>query len=263
MTNKLKTVEEHKYYLEEIVKLSLWVTAKYCNEHPEKDIYNELDKRTPIFNHTQFNKFHMFDIEQPKPKEWFDMKNKLKELYISDNTPENFEKSGYKLIKPFIYGRVDFDMEDLYGVEEDEDESWIRYDIEKDSNRVELHFENSLYPKSFLSDKKHFYRKLDKCYQELKAKGIKNLYAGSWLNSYDKFLNLLPPQWKESRIVEKEDIEFHLGFWGQFFKSNEEFNEKSGTYLRKTGRVPFPEATCEMTVEELEEFLKTKKEYLL
>lgn len=261
MVMKLKTVDEHKYYLEEIVKLSLWVTAKFCNDNPETDIYKELDERTPIFNHTEFNKFHMFDIEQPKPKEWFEIKKRLKELYKEDSDPVSFENAGYSLLKPYIYGRVEMDIEDLYDVADPEDdESWLRYDI--DGERAELHFENSLYPNSFLSDKYHFYSKLNEALPDLKKKEVKILFAGSWLNSYDKFLNLLPREWRDSRIIEKEEIEFHLGFWGQFFRSNESFNELSGSYLRETGRVKYPEAHCEMTIEELENFLLTKKEFI-
>lgn len=261
MKTKLKTVEEHKFYLDEIVKLSLWVSAKFCNEHPSSDIYNELDKRTPIFNHTEFNKFHIFDTEQPKPKEWHDIKERLKSIYSENSTPETFEKLGYELLKPHIYGRVDMDIEDLYDyAESEDDESWLRYEIHGD--RVELHFENSLYPDSFMGDNYHFYSKLNECLLAVKSKGAKILYAGSWLNSYNKFLDLLPPQWKSSRRNRKNEIEFHLGFWGQFLRSNESFNEINGAYLRENGKVKYPEVHCEMTVEELENFLLTKSNYI-
>jgi hypothetical protein len=263
MAQMLKTVEEHRYYLEEIVKVSLFVTATYCNKYPESDLYEELDRRTPIYNHTEFNKYHMFDIEQPKPKEWFHLKKKLKEIYLKDRDPDNFEKVAYKLIKPYIYGRIDFDIKDLHGdYDNDDEESWLRYDVEAGSKKVELHFENALYPDSFLSDKKFFYRKLKEAAIDLKGKGVEIVYSGSWLNSYDKFLDLLPPNWRQSRRVVVKDIEFHLGFWGQFLRSNETLNKRAITYLRENGSVMYPEAECQVTIKDLEIFLESKKELL-
>lgn len=261
MSMNVKTPEEHLYYLEEIVKLSLWISARYCNENPNANIVNILDEKTPIFNHTKFNKFHMFETKKPKPKEWTYIKNRLKGLYDKDNNPEIFEKFGFDLLKGHIKGRVKEDLKDLHyeGID-NQDESWLRYDIEEGVKRLELHFENSLYPNSFLSDKKNFYLKLNECLLDAKKNNIETLYSGSWLNSYDKFLDLFPIEWKESRNNVNYNIEFHLGFWGQFLRSNESLNEKTVSYLRENGIVKYPEADCEISVIELEKFLLGKSE---
>lgn len=253
-----KTVEEHKYYLNEIVKLSLWILADYYNKNKVDDFKELIDRKTPLYNHTTFNKHHLLDVSKPKPPIWDEIKVKLHNLILKNSDPKVFEQWGYELLKPYIDGRAERDIHNLHLIEpgeEDLEESWVRYDLDGKGDKLELHIENSLYPKSFLSDKDHFYKMLRIAVNDAKKYGYKILCAHTWLNSYSKFLDLMPKEWNESRSDTHYDIWFHLGFWGQFFRSNDTFNEKTAAHLRKTGRIKYPTTYCEATVEDFEIFL--------
>lgn len=258
--NKNKTVEEHKYYLNEIVKLSLWVLADYYNKNSVDDFLELIDRKTPLYYHTTFNKHHLLDDSKPKPDSWISIKTELHEILLENSDPEVFEKKGYELLKPFIDGRAERDVHDLHLVEpenEGVENSWVRYDVkEKKGDKLELHIENSLYPNSFMSNKEYFYKMLKIAVDDAKKHGYKILWAHSWLNSYNKFLNLMPKSWKDSRSDIHYDINYHLGFWGQFFRANDTFNEGPAKYLRETGEIKYPTTYCEATVEEFEWLLE-------
>lgn len=261
LMNKNKTLEEHKYYLNEIVKLSLWVVADYYTKNNLNDSQDLIDIKTPLYYHTTFNKHHIFDDSKLKPKEWDDMKEKLHNLLLENSDTSVFEKKGYELLEPYIEGRAERDMYDLHVVEPATvkvEKGWVIYDLnESNGGTLELHMENSLYPNSFMSDKEHFYKMLKIAVVEAKRSGYKKLSSHTWLNQYEKFLNLMPTKWRESQSDIHYDIHFHFGFWGQFLRANETFNERTAAYLREKGEIKYPTTYCEATIEDFERLLES------
>lgn len=251
----IKTVDEHIFYLEETVKLSLWVVANWKNKHRFEKFIHAID-RTPLLNHTVFNDNHIMVKPSVIDNRWIELRKELKKVYLNYRDPFEFEKKGFELLKPFIKGRVERDMIDLADINPDEDESWLRYNVKKKSKHMEIHMENALYPNSFLADKKYFYSKLEEAVLDAEEHGFKILWSQSWLNTYPVWQKLMPKEWNDSICKINHNIEWHLGFWGQFLRSNETFNIKNGEIFRSTGKIPYPMAYAEAPLTAFKELLK-------
>ena len=148
-----KTLEEHKEYLRECVKLSLWVIADWKNKHPQEDIIWTIHERTALVNHTIFNKETLYDVPSFTGDEWPKLRLKLRDIYEKDNNIQRFEEDGFKLLEDYIYSRAEEDLIEINGGNSD---SWIRYDITQKEEYLEIHMENSLYPNSFIADENYF-----------------------------------------------------------------------------------------------------------
>ncbi len=254
-----KTYDEHYIYLTEIVKLSLWIAADVKNKRPQEDFLWILDERTPLFSNTTFNKNHFFAREDFDTDEWMDMKKQLRAIYEKNSNPDTFEKMGINLLDKYIEPRVEKDFHDMNYEDPDDievEESWARYDTSIKEEYMELHMENSLYPNSFLSDKTHFYKMLRIVVEDAEKAGYKGIYSGSWLNNYVGWTNLMPEEWNSSKYEQKDVIEWHLGFWGQFLRSNDTFNFKSSQYYRENGKVKYPEVSCRASIDSFKKLLE-------
>ncbi len=253
-----KTLDEHRHYLQEIVKLSLWIVADWKNKNPKEDIIWTIQNRTPLLNQTTFNPCHLLSSPSEENKEWLLMRLTLRDLYEKNSEPTIFEERGYELLEPYISGRVETDMECYHEeCEEDEDESWIRYDLTQKEEFLEIHMQNSRYPHSFMSDKKYFYDKLTIALDDAEKHGFKGLRTYSWLNDQKTWHNLMPKEWNDSICDRSWDITWELGFWGQFLTSNNCFNNKAAQKLRGNGKVPFPMSRAQATIEAFRELIKS------
>lgn len=255
-----KTLEEHIEYLHETVKLSLWVIADWKNKHPEEDIIWTIHERTALVNHTIFNPSTLFDYPTFAGYEWPIMREKLRDLYERDNDPDSFEKRGYELLKPYIDGRAEQDLENLHDGEsfKQYNSSWIRYDLEKKDDPegyIEIHMANSLYPESFLANKEYFNEKLKEAVQDMEKHGFKGIWTKSWLNDLPAWQRFMPEAWNNSITDRNWDIEWHLGFWGQFLTANQCFNTRLAAKYRKNGQVPFPMSIARASLDDFKKKL--------
>ena len=128
-------------------------------------------------------------------------------------------------------------------------DSWLRYDLSTKGESLEIHMENSLYPNSFLSDNDHFYGKLKEGVLEAEKYGFKKFWTVSWLNDLPIWKKKMPDQWNKSISNRNWDIEWHLGFWGQFLTANMCFNFGTAKYLREKGKLMFPMSRAEATLD--------------
>ncbi|MGL1891055.1 MAG: hypothetical protein OCD02_05475 [Spirochaetaceae bacterium] len=256
MHNK-KTLKEHKEYLNETVKLSLWVAAEWKNREPNKDFTWILHERTPLVCHTEFNPKTIYDFPNFEGEKWPKLRLELEEIYNLDNDPKKFEISGFELLKPYIETRA---KRDLVGINNDKyrPASWIRYDLSSKEEFLEIHMENSLYPKSFLSDEKYFYNKLNIAVSEAEKAGFKGLRTVSWLNDLPAWQQKMPKEWNNSIHDRMWDIEWHLGFWGQFLTANQCFNHKAAAKFRETGKLTFPMSKAYATISDFKKILNSK-----
>ncbi|QEN04679.1 hypothetical protein EW093_08160 [Thiospirochaeta perfilievii] len=241
-----KTLEEHKEYLRECTKLGLWAVADWVNKHPQEDIVEVLDERTAIVNHTVFNNKTLYDFPNFTGDEWPKLKEELKDIYKNSSNPSQFEELAFKIVEPYIYGRAEKDLQSING---GNSKSWVRYDLNKDEEYLEIHMENSLYPKSFLADEKYFYDKLKIAVLDAEKSGFKGLWTCSWLNDLPSWQKLMPKEWNESINNRRWDFEWHLGFWGQFLTANQCFNYKLGKKFRETGKIPYPMSRAKASIE--------------
>lgn len=252
-----KTLEEHITYLNETVKLSLWVIADWKNKHPKEDIIWTIHERTALVNHTTFNPSSLYDYPTFTGYEWPQMRLKLRALYEEDNNPDSFEKRGWELLKPYIDGRAERDLELINGDDpfSQYDNSWVRYDLKQKEDYLEMHMANALYPNSFLSDDDYFYDKLKKAVLDAEKHGFKGFWTKSWLNDLPAWQKKMPQEWNDSITERNWDIEWHLAFWGQFLTANQCFNTKLGQKFRETGKVPFPMSKAQASIESFKDFL--------
>lgn len=263
MSLNKKTLEEHIDYLEETVKLCLWVAADRKNRHPNEDFIWILHERTCLVNHTIFNPKSLYDFPTYEGPEWPQMRYKLRSLYEDDSSPEIFEKRGFELLKPYISPRAEDDLTALNTRDESDPfaKTWIRYDLTKKDDPmgyIEIHMANSLYPHSFLGDKEYFNSKLIEAIKDIESNGFKGIWTKSWLNEHPVWQNLMPDEWNNSITKREWDIEWHLGFWGQFLTSNQCFNKKLGEKYRKDGKLPYPMSTARASLKAFKELLCLK-----
>ncbi len=247
-----KTLEEHKEYLRECVKLSLWVIADWKNKHPQEDIIWTIHERTTLVNHTIFNKESLYDFPSFTGDDWPKLRLKLRDMFEKNSDVKKFEEDGFKLIEPYIYDRAEEDLEGINGGNSD---SWIRYDITKKEEYLEIHMENSLYPNSFLADVNYFNEKLKIAVLDAEKHGYRGLWTCSWLNDLPAWQKRMPKEWTESIHNRKWDIEWHLGFWGQFLTANQCFNYKLANKFRETGKIPYPMSLAKASIETLKKHL--------
>lgn len=256
MANK-KTLEEHKAYLHEAVKLSLWVIADWKNGHPQEDIIWTIHERTALVNHTIFNPSSLFDYPTFIGEDWPELRLILRELYESDNNPDSFEKRGYELLKPYIDGRAERDLENINcdNPFTQYNDSFIRYDLAKKEDYLEIHMANTLYPNSFLADSEYFNDRLKRAVLDAEKHGFKGLKTKSWLNDLPAWQRYMPEEWNSSISDRNWDIEWHLGFWGQFLTANQCFNRSLGKKFRETGKIPFPMSIAHASIKAFKEKL--------
>lgn len=250
-----KNLDQHKEYLKETVKLSLWVTANWKNNHTDDDFLKIIDERSALVNHTVFNPKELYDEPTFFGNEWPLLKEQLKNIYEKNNSPEVFESEGFKLVEPYIYGRAERDLKIINNDTPANSDSWIRYDLNSTEEFLEIHMENSRYPDSFLADDEYFYSKLQVAVQEAEEKGFKGLRTVSWLNDLPAWQNKMPKEWNESIKDRTWDIEWHLGFWGQFLTSNQCFNHRAGEKFRKDGKVTYPMSKAQGTIQNFKDLL--------
>ncbi len=260
---KNKTLEEHIEYLKQTVRLSLWIAADWKNKNPNEDFIWILHEGTALVNHTTFNPGFIFDFPTFEGESWPNMRLKLRELYEADTDPESFEERAYKLLEPFIEGRAEKDNAALHDGEafNQYNSSWIRYDLTKKDDPegyIEIHMANSLYPGSFLADTEYFNSKLKEAIIDIEKHGFKGLWTKSWLNDLPAWQRFMPKEWNESIHDRDWDIEWHLGFWGQFITANQCFNIKLGNRYRKDGKVMFPMSKARASLESFKKNLDLK-----
>ena len=250
-----KTLEEHINYLHETVKLSLWVVKEWKERHPEEDIIWTIHNRTALVNHTIYNPSTLFDYPTFKDEKWPEIRVKLREIYESD--PKTFETNGYELIKPYINGRAKRDLDEINGEDafSQYSNSWIRYDLTVKEDYMEIHMANSLYPKSFLGDREYFNSKLKEAVLDAEKHGFKGLRTKSWLNDLPAWQKYMPKEWNDSICERNWDIEWHLGFWGQFLTANQCFNSKLAQKFKDDRKIPFPMSDAQASVKAFKDLL--------
>lgn len=253
-----KTLEEHKEYLRETVKLSLWIIADWANKHPKDDFIKNIDERTPMVNHTVFNPKTLYDYPTFEGEEWPKIRKELYNLYKEESDPYKYQELAFTLVEPYIYERAERDLEGINTPIDPQEKSWIRYDINRKEEFLEIHMENTLYPESFLANDTYFYEKLKIAVDDAEKHGYKGLWTCSWLNDLPAWQKKMPQKWNSSIDKRIYDIEWHLGFWGQFLTANQCFNYRAAEKFRENGVVTLPMSLAQATIEDFREHLKQK-----
>lgn len=241
MKNQPKTLDEHRDYLFDIVRLKLFFLFRWQKEHPEEAFADILRNRVDIFRKTELNPEGLnpqctyFDLPG-----WLELENRLKEIYDRAGDDEKFfEEQGFEAVRPQLEKRCERDFYDrsrLAGYQC----GFLRHNLQlnSDGETLGFHIANDRQPDSFMTDRKYirecFTRLLDAAENEFRAV---NIGTFSWLNSVDKWLALFPQEWQDNLEEADTMVRWNYGFWGQFINARGCFNAGAAGYLRRTGRL--------------------------
>ena len=86
---------------------------------------------------------------------------------------------------------------------------------------------------------------------------ITEIGTGTWLNSFQPFLDFFPPEWAASATPFSRLVP-GMGWWGQFLDRRGGFHRKNGEHVRRTGKFPYPVMDCHCRIDRLKEHLRSK-----
>lgn len=238
-----KTIEEHRDYLYQIVRLKLFFLHDWLKKHPEETFRHVIRNRIDIYRKTNANKGLLNPTEllfdQP---EWKEMEDKAENLYNElKNYEPSFESAAFEVFRPSIDERLEKDFSDRTGLATYQCGSLKHEEkLTADGESIGFHIANAVAPRSIFDDPLY----LPQCFLKLinaveTQYGAKKITCGSWLNSNPAWLAVMPQEWSDNLEPEITDVQWHYGFWGQFISARGTFNAKPGAKLRETGRLPY------------------------
>ena len=257
-----KTLDEHRDYLHQMVRLKLWFLWHWLRAHPDEPFANVIRNRVDIYRKTDINAGPMnpktLAFDDPR---WVALETATQALYArrkDDPGAEAFEAEAFALFRPTVDARAQRDFEEPPYVLNYQCGS-LRYDAPAPGRpkHVSIHIANALRPRSLFDDRRH----LPECLFDLMDKttrefGAESLGTFTWLNSLPRWLELFPPEWRASLGPEDRNVQWHFGWWGQYINARGTFNEKYGTRLRQTGEFPCWPRYAECRFDALRPYLK-------
>ncbi|MHB9108161.1 MAG: hypothetical protein ACYDCO_13985 [Armatimonadota bacterium] len=240
-----KTLDEHRAYLHDIVRLMLWFAWRRLREHPEEPFETVLHERVDIYRKLDLNPggVNPATMNWDDPR-WLALEAEARQAYLThreDESSSAFEEEGLEIFRPQLDARAPRDFACRSGLE-GYDYGSIRFDPPREERpkRVFIHIANAIAPRSIFEDPAY----LPGCLREVMRRaeescGAEELQTSTWLNSVPGWLALFPREWQEYLSPLIQDILWHYGFWGQFITARGTFHEKRARQFRETGSMPY------------------------
>jgi hypothetical protein len=132
------------------------------------------------------------------------------------------------------------------------------YTIHDDKTKLALHLVNAYQPASPFDKLHHFLSTMLQAidHATMAYPGIAVISCGSWLNQLPKFQAIWPGSFKMDQVTLNETGGFGPGAWGQYMKTNSEFDQEKANHLRKTGFHPFKLTEAQSPISEVIAHLK-------
>ncbi len=235
-----KTLEEHRDYLYQIVRLKLFFMHHWLAEHPDEEPLNVLHNRVDIYRKTDANTEGLTPTSCDwNGAAWQALEQPLLACYHACGSDRaRFEEEGFAILQPSIDARCERDFLDDSALKPYQCGS-LRYNVHNEPTpRVGFHIANAVSPRSIFDNPLY----LPACFLTLLDQ-IEALYdaveisAGTWLNSNPKWLALFPQEWHDNLTEPTGNVTWSYGSWGQFISARGTFNYKYGDHLRRTGRL--------------------------
>lgn len=256
-----KTIEEHREYLHEIVKLKLFFIWHWLKEHPDEELIQVLHDRVDIFRKTAENEglLNPEEVKFDSPG-WLNMEKRLTEIFEKNqDNADAFEEQAFEIFRDSLDTRLEKDFNDKSSLAAYQCGSlrYNEYEPGTEQKFIIFHIANAIAPRSIFDDPKY----LPECFMELMRQSREKykstgLQTSTWLNSYPRWLALFPKEWHDNLSADQTDVQWHYGFWGQFITSRGTFNFKSASHLRKTGRLLFYPRRSQCTFKAMKEHLE-------
>jgi len=258
-----KTLDEHRAYLHDIVRLKLWFAWRWLREHPEEPFEQALRERVDLYRKLEINPggINPVEINWDDPR-WLELEARAREAYLAHQEDENsaaFEEEAFQIFRPQLDARAPRDFACLSRLE-GYDYGSIRFDPpgKERPKRVFIHIANVIAPRSIFEDQAY----LPDCLQEVMRQaeegyGAEELETSTWLNSVPAWLALFPREWQEHLSPPNLDILWHYGFWGQFITARGTFQAKRAQQFRESGVLPYSPRWSWCTFDALKAHLDT------
>jgi hypothetical protein len=273
-----KTLAEHREFLSEYVRLQLWFLWTWLSRHPRETFRFAIRNRVDILRKSDLNPGRSKvtptagDFSNPR---WIALEEEAYRLYLQVRyeNADLFEREAWKIFGPVIEARVERDFNEGDGLDEYQCGSLsydaprplgterlravLRQAIRGHPPAVFFHIGNRIAPRSMFADREY----LPNCFFHMMAETRQKYYAGvlrtnTWLNSYPRWLELFPPQWRTNLSPPREDVTWAQASWGQFITSRGTFNYGHAKVLRRTGVLPYKPRRSWCSFADLEEYLR-------
>ncbi len=258
-----KTLEEHRNYLHEIVKLKLFWMHLWLEDHPEETFSHVLRERVDIYRKTdantgELNPAELFFDDAP----WMSMETAAEKIYnATKNDRAAFEKEAFEVFRPSLDARCERDFLDRSSIGKYQCGS-LRHELKLNWNNpvptLGFHIANAIAPHSIFEDPKY----LKCCFMLLlqvaeQIYGAEEISTSTWLNQHSEWLKFFPQEWLDNmQPAITDNVFWHYGFWGQFISARGTFNEKYGKFVRENrGRFPHYPAYSHCSVKAMREHL--------
>ena len=260
MKNQPATIDEHRDYLYEAVRLKLFFLHKFLEENPDEQFSFVLRNRVDIFRKTSLNPEGLNPtadyFDTPRWLEFEQILFAIYSAYINDRA--KFEEVGFNFIRPYLDARVERDFYDLsprVGV----CCGFLRVMKPVVPSRPGVsmfHMVNTRKPDSFLDDPDFMKESLLALCDLAESYGAVKVGTDSWLNYVPAWLHYFPESFLANRAEPNTDVRWHYGFWGQFINARGCFNRKAGEFLRKNWKFPYYPSYAYCPISDLREHLK-------
>ena len=237
MTVQPKTLDEHRDYLHEVVRLKLFFMHDWLARHPGEAPVDVLRQRVDIYRKTEANTGALNPpVQEWDSEAWQSLERPLLACYARCRDDiAAFEREGFEILRPSLDARCERDFLDDSALKAYQCGS-LRYNVYKEPTaRVGFHIANAVRPRSIF-DNPHY---LPACFLALMEQvealyGATEIQTCTWLNANPKWLALFPREWHDHLEPPVENVQWHYGFWGQFITARGTFNHKLGDYVRQT-----------------------------
>jgi hypothetical protein len=251
-----KTLEDHRHFLLDLVRLKLWFLWGWLRDHPEEAFGHAFQHRIDIYRKTNIR----YEVPVPRdgdehPK-WFALVAEAEALYKccqDDPDASRFEQLGFELLRDTVSRRAENDCKEGFELVGFQCGS-LRYDAPKPQfpKRVGFHIANAVAPVSIFKDPAYIPRCLMDLMAQTESKyGAKELCTGTWLNSHPKWLRNFPQEWMDNMEPRNGRVGSSNGHWGQFINARGTLNEPLAQQLRETGKLPYSSQGAWCTFEAL------------
>ena len=248
------TLEARRDYVEGVVPLSFWLARKLSREG--LPLHEALSAKTPLYRLTSLYDGHHHPANPDagwRDERWEELLTEWDTLYArhrDDPGSEAIERAGLERLRPLLEARLEQDVRE-WPKPEDRPFGFFSYNAspkEVTERQISLHLANVFAPESPFAALQVRASELARLLDDAEAKypGLQKVYCGSWLNSFQPFLDFFPPAWSAS--AQPRILVYSQGWWGQFTDRKGAYQKKNGEHLRRTGAFPFVSLGCTCSV---------------
>ena len=227
------TLDEYSDSIRKLLELELWYLDFHCKNSGEDRVIAAQKRIDLGYRSPAAREGSLPNWENPVWKSWIDILQKF------GSPREKTLNAAWEMIEPGLKSSWETGPGGIWPfgcIALEEPGTW-----DPDPQTVFFHIGNTLAPASILQNPGYIRSSLAQAAQWARKNWGPDLVftTESWLNSYPRWLEVLPPKWAESLGPPNKDIAWHLGFWGQFLTARGTFHHQNAKQFKVSGQMPF------------------------